>query len=479
MNRKARRQTQSLANREPKITFGGASYTLDEMHALALQKQNSRSNREAIDLYRLILAKAPDHTKTLNNLGLLLYQLEDIDDAIKLYRLAIKYRPEYPFAYHNLGDAMVSKGDMKTAEKLFRKALSLKPDLVQSLHSLVKMKNYQSLDHPEIRQIQSLLASMDDTQPNKEHLYFALGKVYDDVGHYDEAFAAIQRANQLCHKYVSYIPDEEVRDSKAILEVFSEEFMGKALPFASSSTLPVFIVGMPRSGTTLLANILSNHPLIEAVGELPTIIESTQRLAELVGNGLDYPQAAQYLTPAITAELIGNYEKRLRHNVSSKIRYIVDKHPINFYHLGFIKTLFPHAHIIHCTRDPMDTCFSNYLQYFSPDYNYSFELKNIGNFYSIYTKMMAHWQSVMPTEILEVSYEETVSDTEAVARKAIDFLGLAWNERCASPHTNPRVVKTASVWQVRQPVYHKSVGRWKHYEKHLGPLMEALKIADD
>ena len=171
---------------------------------------------------------------------------------------------------------------------------------------------------------------------------------------------------------------------------------------------------------------------------------------------------------------IKDYEKRLRLGVASHIPFIIDKHPINFIHIGLISILFPKARIIHCTRNPLDTCLSNYFQYFSPQYHYSFGLQNIAHFYLNYLKLMDYWRHASPLKILEINYEELVSNMEPVARKAIDFLGLEWDERCLTPHTNPRPIKTASVWQVRQPVYNKSIERWRHYEKHLETLKNVL-----
>jgi Sulfotransferase family len=233
---------------------------------------------------------------------------------------------------------------------------------------------------------------------------------------------------------------------------------------------------MPRSGTTLTASILSNHRSIDTAGELPTITQFTSRLPKLIEKDVLYPQAVGHITPAIASRLINEYESRLRRDIGPDVPHVVDKSPLNFRHLGFIPMLFPRARIIHCTRHPLDTSLSNYFQHFSLNYDYSFDLKNIGHFYGEYLKTMEHWQNVLPGKILEINYEDMIADTKKMVHTTLDFLGLEWDERCLAPHTNPCVVDTASNWQVRQPIYNQSVERWRHYEKHLTPLKEMLDL---
>jgi hypothetical protein len=225
-----------------------------------------------------------------------------------------------------------------------------------------------------------------------------------------------------------------------------------------------------------MASILSNHSAVDTAGELTIITEFTRQLPGLVGGDILYPQAARHITPAIASRLINDYEKRLRRDIEPDVPHVVDKHPLNFRHLGFIAMLFPKARIIHCTRHPLDTGLSNYFQRFYLDYNYSFDLRNIGHFYGEYAKIMEHWRKVLPIKLIEISYEDLIMDTEPVVRRALDSLGLEWDERCLAPHTNPCAVETASNWQVRQPIYRQSVERWRHYEKHLTPLKEMLQL---
>jgi hypothetical protein len=236
----------------------------------------------------------------------------------------------------------------------------------------------------------------------------------------------------------------------------------------------LFIVGMPRSGTTLLANILSHHRAVGTAGELPAIIEFAPGLVELAKKGFPYPQAAKHLPSAAVARLVNDYERRLRRDTGSDAAYVIDKNPLNFRHLGFISMLFPEARIIHCTRHALATGLSNYFVRFPLNLDYSFDLRNIGHFYQEYVRLMEHWRKVLPLKMIEISYEETVSNTPETVRRMLDFLGLEWDDRCLSPHTNPCAVETASQWQVRQPMYGHALERWRHYEKYLTPLKEAL-----
>ena len=483
---------------------------MGEACELAVQEQNRGNLQAAADIYELVLTHVPDSAEIHNNRGAVLQQLNRQEEALASYARAIKLKPGYANAHYNqgtvlkrmnrYGDALASFdkalalkpdhaeacnncglifaaiGNMPEAEKMFLKACALKPDFPDPLFNLVNIRKYQDPENAEAKNALRLLLKPGTPANAIEILSFALGKIYDDCGCYDEAFECFKLANQIRNASVAYNPDAAVKTTDAIIEVFSRDFLAQPFASASASRTPLFIVGMPRSGTTLLANILSHHPAIGTAGELPAIIEFAPDLAALVKQGLPYPQAVKQLSPADTARLINDYEKRLRRDICSDTPYIIDKNPLNFRHLGFIAMLFPQARIIHCTRNPMDTGLSNYLVRFPLNLDYSFDLRNIGHFYREYARLMEHWRQVLPLKPMEISYEEMVLSTEQTARRALEFLGLEWDERCLSPHTNPCAVETASQWQVRQPVYRHALERWRHYEKHLTPLKEALLI---
>jgi tetratricopeptide (TPR) repeat protein len=419
----------------------------------------------------------PGYAEAHNNRGATLQALQRYDDALASYDKALALEPGNAKAHNNRGATLVSKGNMEEAERTFLKAHALMPDFPDPLANLALVRKYQSVDDPAVKGIRDLLDKPGISLDSMEHLYFSLGKIYDDCDLYDQAFESYRLANQIRNANVSYNPDAVTRMSHSITDVFSKEFLGQQFAFASESQSPLLIVGMPRSGTTLMATILSNHRSIATAGELPTIPNLTSRLAELTGKGIPYPQAALHIDFAIATGLINEYEKRLRRDVGPDIPHVIDKHPLNFRSLGFISMLFPKARVIHCTRHPWDTILSNYFQRFAMDYNYSFDLRNICHFYGEYIRLMDHWRKTLPAKMLEVSYEEMVINTESMTRKTLDVLGLEWDERCLAPHTNPCAVGTASQWQVRQPIYNRSLERWRHYEKHLALVKELCPLS--
>jgi tetratricopeptide (TPR) repeat protein len=432
---------------------------------------------EALASYDRAIALNPRHAEAHNNRGVVLQELRQIDEALASFDQAIILNPRHAEACNNRGLNLVIKGDMPAAEKMFRQASALRPDFADPLFNLTTICKYRTPENDEVKHIRTLLAHPGNTADQKELLYYSLGKIYDDCHHYDEAFENYQLANQIRNARVSYNAAAVTRQNQHLMEVFNQDFLARKFAFASANPSPLFIIGMPRSGTTLLASILSNHPAITTAGELSTMTDLTTRLTASNGNNLPYPEAVNHLNPDVAHRLINDFLQSLRQNVDPHIPFVIDKNPLNFVNLGFIALLFPQARIIHCHRHPLDTSLSNYFRRFPLTLDYCFDLQNIGHYYLEYLKVMEHWRKVLPLKMIEINYEDTVLQTESTTRKMLDFLGLNWEARCLAPHANPRVVATASQWQVRQPIYRHALERWRSYEKHLGPLKKMLRPA--
>jgi hypothetical protein len=308
----------------------------------------------------------------------------------------------------------------------------------------------------------------------REQLHLTLGKLYDRLGDYDKAFEHVQRGNE--QRACKFDMNEFVASIQALIDAYSPRFMATAPRSGITSERPVFIVGMPRSGTTLTEQILARHPDVYGAGELSNINRIPSLLGTLLGGNTIYPYNITGLTTEILNTLGRQYLDFLD-TLDRSAKRVTDKMPHNFMAMGLIALLFPRARIVHCRRDPRDNCLSIYFQNFSDMHTYSNSLADIGLYYRHYEKLTAHFRRVVDIPILEFQYEELVADQEGMTRKLVEFAGLPWDERCLQFHEADRFVATPSYDQVSRPLYSSSTGRWKRYEKHLGPLLEALGMA--
>ena len=305
-------------------------------------------------------------------------------------------------------------------------------------------------------------------------LHFAAGRLLDRVGSYDEAFENYRIGNRL------FGADFSCRDLANTVDkhvaVYNKEFMRRAPRASHGSQRPVFIVGMPRSGTTLVEQILSIHPEVYGAGELEDINWMAISLPKTLASSSSYPDCVPELTVDACDQLAAQYLDRLSALAPDAARLVTDKMPGNYFHLGLVVLLFPEARIIHCTRDPLDICLSCYFQSFiqANNHQYAYNLEHLGCAYRQYQRLMNHWKHVLDVPFMDVSYEELVADQERVTRELLAFCGLPWDERCMRFYESKRNVVTASYDQVRRPLYSSSIGRWRHYEKHLEPLRRAL-----
>jgi len=462
----------------------------------------------ALPAFERVLSLHPNDPHIYNNLGPVLQELGRLPEAIASFRKAVELKPDLAMAHMNLGIALRKQGLHAEAVESLRKAIELNPDYAEACVSLgslyqdlgkmdearrllekavalkgsdaVALRNYSACrkftekDRTETERLESLLARA-ATDEDRYNLHFALGKIYDDIGLYDDAFRHYQEGNRIERKKYSYDPDGFSSYVDRLIEAFPPGYRQSVGETGSSSELPLFIVGMPRSGTTLTEQIISSHPLVCGAGELEHIGTMTVDLAEK--QNIPYPRRILALSPADFRALAETYVGHLRRFSSDAVR-VTDKMPCNYLHLGFITLLFPRAKVIHCTRNPLDTCLSIFFQRFSELHPYSTDLGDLGRYYRDYERLMRHWKRVLPPgNLMDVAYEDLIADPEGISRGMIEFCGLEWNDRCLAFYRNERAVTTPSSWQVRQPIYTTSRDRWKKYEKHLAPLEKVLSEA--
>jgi tetratricopeptide (TPR) repeat protein len=457
--------------------------------------------RSAVPLYRQAVELQPGQAEHHCNLGNVLFELRRVDEAIASFQQALSLRPDYAPAHLSLalalrqqrrptdaevscqaalainpdyveavsflGELRADRGRFVEAERLFNRAIELNPDFSFALTNIATHRKMTSEDTQWLERAEALLA-----RPlplgHEISLRYALGKYSDDLGRYDTAFAHYCEANELTKRYG--IKHDRARLSQRIDDIIASSrawLSPDNLHGASDSEVPVLIVGMPRSGTSLAEQILASHPAVFGAGEVSfwNSAFDAYRKAELEGKS--------------PADLISQLAKDYLRQLDSQSRgapRIVDKMPANFMYVGLIHAAFRRARIIHMRRHPIDTCLSVYFQNFFNIGPYANDLEDLAHYYQEYARVSDHWRAVVPaTALLEVPYEELVADQQTWTRRMLDFIGVPWDPKCLDFHDTERVVITASRWQVRQRINASSAGRWRHYEKYIGPLRQLIE----
>ena len=476
-------------------------------HANALRKAGRSA--ESLDSFARAAELAPDDAKVYTGWGLALRRLGRWEEALEKYRRALDLGAESPDdILVDMGNALRESGHVAEAESHFDRILESSPRHAEALVGRASLldRNRQFADaidlvEPLVRQdepptgalllyanlsgrigkreeaismMRRALIRDDLSREQIQNISFNLGKRCDEAGLYDEAFAHYTRANAT--KRLRIDPQARTRLTDELIRVFSREGLAKSPKANVASEKPVFIVGMPRSGTTLVEQILASHGQAAGAGELRDILGMVRDLPLLLGTGQDFANISSALKQDHVDAMARLYLTTLD-GVSASAKRVTDKMPHNFEHLWLIRSLFPGAPIIHCLRDPLDVCLSCYFQSFGERHLYTRDLSALGHHYVDYRRLMAHWKAVIGGPFLEVSYERVVAEPEAESRELVDFVGLDWDPACLSFHENRRFVATASYDQVRRPIYATSAGRHANYAKHLGDLKEVLEAA--
>jgi tetratricopeptide (TPR) repeat protein len=479
--------------------------TLRETFSEAVRLHKAGYLQPAEHLYRKVLEADPCHVHALSNLGALTYQANRPHEAIQHMRRALALRPEVAEFHVNLAAACRTAHDAAAAAAAYREALRIDPaaphvhlSLGQTLldlgqveealtHCLEALRLQPGYAHAysmlaelaaqgrhaftdeDIQHIQVLLAGGQLSAAHAGQLYFTLATYWEQQGDHDQAFLAYRKGNDLKNELLRQAGRSFDRvQHRAVIDrfiaAFTPDVFARARSYGIPSDQPVFVVGMVRSGTTLVEQILASHPQVFGCGELRDIEQLAETFYAAFATGVD---------PATVQRLGGLYLERLAGLGGAEATRTIDKMPQNFLHLGMIAILFPHARVVHCRREPLDVCVSAYVQNFQR-LAYATSLEDLGFFHREYARLMAHWRQVLPIPVHEVIYEELVADQERVSRNLIAFCGLPWDDRCLAFHKNLRAVQTPSRLQVRQPIYTRAVARWKRFEAHLQPLRDAL-----
>ena len=417
---------------------------------------------EAVDHYKKALELKPVFAMALNNLGLLYDETGCPQDAVDSYERAIAIDPDFADARNNLGNMLFQLGQRDEAAEQYRRAIAIRPTFAEAYRHLANL-------HPDTELatvIEQQIGRPETRDAERMHFHYALARICDKRAQYDTAFAHYAAANRIRRTSLDYDADRHARYIDRLIKAYSQGLRDQVREWGSNSELPVFIVGMPRSGTTLIEQIVASHPRVHGAGELPQMASFEQAIP-------DYPDSLRQGGRIVAADASRRYLEALRTHSDAATR-ITDKAPSNFLRIGLIRLLFPNAKIVHCRRNALDTCVSMYFNYFVAGNEYSYDLEELGRYYRDYLRLMAHWRDAFAADMLEIRYEDLVDDQESTSRELIDHLGLDWDPACLDFHRNRRAVRTASSMQVREPIYDRSVQRWRHYEKQLAPLVSLL-----
>ncbi len=426
-----------------------------------------------IEKAKSLIVIDPNDAGLWNSLGGAYFQIDCIKLSKESYEKAVMLDQENCEFISNLGLVHSSLGDRLNAEMCYRKSLSLNPSHGEAHKNLAMMKKFESRDDPDAKIVQDLWEAGGHDTLNTIKLSFALGKIYDDCGHYKKAFETVAVGNDL-----------KFRDSRIDLESYFSHIDRIPLSlntppsnhaaYDKQSPLPIFILGMPRSGTTLVEKIISRHPLVTGCGELPCIEQAINHLESPISPVKIYPDSFPNIsTDALCVENQKYIEWVTQFHVL-QTPYFTDKMPFNFVHIWLISALFPESKIVHCRRHPLDIITSNYFQLFGSDVSFVYNLDSLAKYYVRYHRLMNHWHDVFEGKIIDVKYETLVMDSEMVIKSLISSINLPWDETCLMNKNSMKVIRTASIWQARQDIHSHSKERWRNYTRELQPAANIL-----
>jgi Flp pilus assembly protein TadD len=471
----ARRYAEACTAIERALTYDAARPDYHAQHArcLALLKRDDEA-RAAAERAEVL---APRDALTLDTLGVVWSRLSDHDRAVTAFERAVAQMPSNSEFHYNLAASLRILGRFDEAERELETVVRLAPRFYRAHSALADLRK-QTAAHNHIARLEALLDGVGDDVDGELHVRHALAKELEDLGEYARAFAHLTAGKARKRRTLGY----SVADDEALFATLERVFDAQrcaAPPVGCPSREPIFVVGLPRSGTTLVERILSAHSEVQSAGELQNFGVALKRAAATPSNRVLDPQTIERGARCDLAAVGQRYIDSTR-PLTGKTPRFVDKLPLNFFYIGFIHFALPNAKIVCLRRQPLDSCLSLYRQLFAVTfsyYNFTYDLADIGRYYVLFDRLLAHWQHLLPGKILEVSYESLVAEQEPTTRALLDFCGLPWEAQCLDFHTNAAPVATASSVQVREPLYGSAVGRWRRYAAQLEPLRAQLRAA--
>jgi tetratricopeptide (TPR) repeat protein len=422
-----------------------------------------------VTLERAVALK-PTSSRAHVILGLLLIDRNAIDEAERLFQRAAALQPLNAEAHAQLGFVHKTRGDRPQALASYRRAVALKPQYGEAHRGLAYLRTHTEYDK-DVELMEQVYRAPGTPDHERMLIGFALGKVFDDLKRYDEAFECLLEGNRLKRKTFNFSIEKNAELFAQHKQVFDRDFVERHRAQSTSDATAIFVLGMPRSGTSLVEQILASHPDVHGAGEvdyLRTVTDAAERMT-----GKPFPQGVDTLPAGALRTAAESYLVKLKAIAGGATR-ITDKLPHNFLRIGLIQAVLPNARIIHCDREPLDNCLSIFQHHFSSHHGYASNLEELGRYYRLYEDLMKYWHAQLPQPIYRLNYERLTDDTEAEVRALLDYCNLPFHEACLAFHETDRVVNTPSAAQVREPMYRHSVARWKNYERHLLPLRQAL-----
>ena len=428
---------------------------------------------EALEMVEHALELDPGMAHSYVMRGNILSKAQRHEESLAAYRQALESSPLNPGALSGLGHVLKTIGRQQESIEAYRRCIRAHPQFGEAYWSLANLKTFE-FDEAEVEVMERMVGEKHLADEPKVNFYLSLGKHYENRGDFDRAFENYRRGNDLRRGHEVYDPNQTQVIHDRIIEVFDREFFGQRQGWGDPDPAPILIVGLPRSGSTLIEQILASHSMVEGTMELPDLGRTIAELSRRSPGPSEYPEAVEPLDAEAVRALGQSYLQATMRYRTPLPRFI-DKMPNNFAAIGFLHLILPNARVIDARRHPLDSCLGSYKQLFFKGQSFTYDQFELGDYYLEYRRLMEHWHGVLPGKVLDVHYEDMVADQEAQTRRILEYLGLPWEDQCLRFYETERAINTASSEQVRQPIYTRAVHFWRNYEHHLGELIETLE----